>query len=63
MYKVLYGDNMTESIKDFFTKLYYDNDILALTGANCFDYNKGEIVPDEVIKALKENNIKIKLEY
>lgn len=52
-----------QNIKDFFTKLYYDCDILALTGVNCYDYTKGEVNINQVIEAINDNNLKIKLEY
>ena len=48
-------------INDFITNLYYECDVLALTGVNCFDYENGRVNPEEVIKAIKENNLKVTL--
>ena len=53
---------MDNKIIEFFEKLYYDNDILGATGINCFNYENGEIDPVEVIKAIQEAGLSIKLE-
>ena len=50
-------------IKNFFERLYYDNDILALTDVNCFDYSKGEVDIIDVISAIKEHDLEVKVEY
>lgn len=54
---------MDKEILKFFEKLYYDCDLMALTGANCYDYASGQIDIKQVIQAIKDNNLKIKLEY
>lgn len=41
-------------IKKFITKMYYDRDILALTGVNCFNYEKGEVDVLEVLKVIND---------
>lgn len=52
-------------IKEFITNIYYKNDILALTGVNCFNYETGEVDAAEVVKAINAAGLKvtIKPEY
>lgn len=47
------------NIQEFFTKLYYDNDLLAMTGVNCYDYAKGEVDIESVLQAISDNNIEV----
>ena len=46
-------------IQEFFTKLYYDNDLLAMTDTNCFDYEKGKVDIDSVLQAIADNDIQV----
>ena len=52
-----------ETIQKFITNLYYDNDILALTGVNCFNYKTGEVDIKEVIKAINDNDLKVTINF
>lgn len=47
------------NVQEFFTKLYYDNDILAMTDTNCFDYKNGKVDIDSVIQAIEDNNLQV----
>lgn len=55
--------NINDKVQNFFTNLYYECDILALTGVNCYDYKNGKVNINAVINAIKENNLNIKLEF
>ena len=50
-------------LQEFFTKLYYDNDLLAMTDTNCFDYEAGKVDIDLVLQAIADNNLKVICEY
>lgn len=52
-----------KQVQEFFTDLYYTNDILSLTGTNCFNYATGEVDIFLLLEVLKKNNLNIIVQY
>lgn len=50
---------MNDKIQEFFTKLYYENDLLRYS--NCYDYKKGEVDIAMVIETIEENNLSVSI--
>lgn len=46
-------------LNEFFEELYYNNDLYLLQ--NCFDYAKGKVDIEDVLKVISENNLQIKV--
>ena len=57
--EILNNENNINILFDFFRNIYYNNDIMALTGINCFNYEFSEIEIIDIIKAINENNLNV----
>lgn len=51
--------DLNEKIQKFFEQLYYNNDLCSFS--NCFDYKKGKVDIEDVLKVISENNLQIKV--